>query len=82
MFNWIKKLLAKSGRGTTSCWKCEKRFLSGMPTVAVGDAVTAAVSQLPYRCKVCGTNFCVDCMVEIAMAEGKKCPSCGKPVGW
>ena len=44
--------------------------------VTTGSVLGSAMLEKPYRCKSCGTAFCLDCMSSLVKTGGGICPKC------
>lgn len=81
----ILQRLFGTPESTTSairCFDCRKP-LAEISGGGFGNPfdIGGAVLSSPYRCKSCGTAFCVDCMLR--MKKGSRlCTHCHGDVGW
>lgn len=87
-------LPALSGQGVSSvvrpapkpipgiCFQCHKPLKAMAGGVYVGANMMAALEQIPYPCKSCGTQFCVECMAKIKQEHNNICPYCKQNNGW
>jgi hypothetical protein len=64
------------------CYECQKPLHKISAGLYMGNELLEAGEQIPYPCKSCGTNFCVNCIVKIQKENNKICPYCQKPIGW
>jgi hypothetical protein len=72
----------KSSPVPDKCYECQKPLHKIIAGLYMGNELLEAGEQIPYPCKSCGTNFCVNCIVKIQKEYNKICPYCQKPIGW
>lgn len=86
LFSGNPKLKARIGfyritRGEGECFECGKYFEEVKASVYSGAALLNGLKQVPYQCKSCGMNFCVDCVAALKTGD-KICPHCKQDLGW
>lgn len=72
----------------TECWLCGKTIgpggLRGPMMMRGDDLFKLMEARATYRCKQCGTPFCMACMAKLKGTSGIPipCPACGNGHGW
>lgn len=65
-----------------TCYQCHKSLQGISAGAYSGSNMVDMMERIPYACKSCGTDFCINCMSEIKKETNKTCPYCGRNIGW